>query len=196
MRKSGSNNGRAFTVLRDVSLHSPILSIKINPKIDVIAVATKDGALSLHRIDWQRLWRTVSPGNECTCLTWREDGKILAVGRRNGDVELFHVENGNNHAGGEGAVYPSWTVERMTERFCDGLGEEEDGKRKISALCWTGVVGSIAEDKETGHAVDERVRSVGEEWKPRDVGRPGVTTPPRCFSTTTRRRANFTLGQS
>ena len=149
MRKSGSNNGRAFTVLRDVSLHSPILSIKINPKIDVIAVATKDGALSLHRIDWQRLWRTVSPGNECTCLTWREDGKILAVGRRNGDVELFHVENGNNHAGGEGAVYPSWTVERMTERFCDGLGEEEDGKRKISALCWTGVVGSIAEEKET-----------------------------------------------
>ena len=149
MPKSGSNNGRAFTVLRDVSLHSSILSIKINPKIDVIAVATKDGALSLHRIDWQRLWRTVSPGNECTCLTWREDGKILAVGRRNGDVELFHVENGNNHAGGEGAVYPSWTVERMTERFCDGLGEEEDGKRKISALCWTGVVGSIAEDKET-----------------------------------------------
>ena len=149
MPKSGSNNGRAFTVLRDVFLHSPILSIKINPKIDVIAVATKDGALSLHRIDWQRLWRTVSPGNECTCLTWREDGKILAVGRRNGDVELFHVENGNNHAGGEGAVYPSWTVERMTERFCDGLGEEEDGKRKISALCWTGVVGSIAEDKET-----------------------------------------------
>ena len=45
------------------------------------------------------------------------------------------MENGNNHAGGEGAVYPSWTVERMTERFCDGLGEgrrqEEENIRVV-----------------------------------------------------------------
>jgi hypothetical protein len=138
---STAKSGRSFVVLQDISLHSPILSIKINPTIDVVAVSTKDGALSLHRIDWQRLWRQVSPGNEATCLTWREDGKILAVGRRNGDVELFHVENGNSATGGEGAVFPSWTVERMTER-CDSVeeeeGEEEEG-RKITALCWTGV---------------------------------------------------------
>ena len=137
--------GRSFAIVRDVSLPSAILCVKINPTIDVVAVSTKDGTLSLHRIDWQRLWRSVSPGNEATCLTWREDGKILAVGRRNGDVELFHVENGNRS--GESAVCPSWTVERMTER-CDE-NEEGSGERKISALCWTGVGNCNRGNKET-----------------------------------------------
>ena len=57
------------------------------------------------------------------------------------------MENGNNHAGGEGAVSE---LDRGTDdgeilrRIRRGRREEEN-----IALCWTGVVGSIAEEKET-----------------------------------------------
>ena len=87
-----SNNGRSFTQVQDVRLQSRITALSINPKIDCFAFATEDGTLCVLRIDGERLWRQICPGNECTSLQWRQCGRVLACGRKQGEVELFRVE--------------------------------------------------------------------------------------------------------
>ena len=48
------------------------------------------------------------------------------------------------------------------------IRREEDGKRKISALCWTGVVGSIAEEKETDTQLTKEFEALARRGKPRE----------------------------
>ena len=61
-----------------------------SPKMDILAVGLFNGDVSLHRLNWQKIW-TVSSPEECTCeaLSWRPDGKVLAVGFSNGEVRFY-----------------------------------------------------------------------------------------------------------
>ncbi|XP_047326968.1 anaphase-promoting complex subunit 4 [Impatiens glandulifera] len=64
-----------------------------NPEKDLLAMATEDSKIILHRFNWQRLW-TISPGKCITSLCWRPDGKAIAAGLEDGTISLHDVENG------------------------------------------------------------------------------------------------------
>ena len=69
--------------------------------MDLLALATSDGQLSLARLDWNKppserenkLW-TSNPDSPVTSLGWRPDGKVLVSGHADGTVQLLHVEDG------------------------------------------------------------------------------------------------------
>lgn len=75
--------------------------------MDLLAVATQDDKLVVHRLSWQKLWEVEldppedgpvdSAGNalsSITALAWRPDGKLIAVGQSHGGITLFEVEDG------------------------------------------------------------------------------------------------------
>ena len=69
--------------------------------MDLLALATTDGQLSLSRLEWNKqggerenkLWST-NPDAPVTSLGWRPDGKVLVSGHADGTVVLHHVEDG------------------------------------------------------------------------------------------------------
>ncbi|KAH8025004.1 hypothetical protein HPB51_002418 [Rhipicephalus microplus] len=69
-----------------------------SPRLDLIALALKQGDVALHRLSWKRVWlRTPPDGKErdvaVWSLAWRPDGKILAIGYSTGTIILCNVEN-------------------------------------------------------------------------------------------------------
>ncbi|KAH6936315.1 hypothetical protein HPB50_015828 [Hyalomma asiaticum] len=56
-----------------------------SPRLDLIALALKQGDVALHRLSWKRVWLRSPPGGKehdvsVLSLAWRPDGKILAIG--------------------------------------------------------------------------------------------------------------------
>lgn len=51
--------------------------------------------LLLFRLSWQKVWSAPAQDKEVLCLAWRPDGKVLAVGRVDGAVQLLDVEHGS-----------------------------------------------------------------------------------------------------
>jgi anaphase-promoting complex subunit 4 len=77
--------------------------------MDLLALATQDGQVAVHRLAWnpssmQQLWN-VTPEATVTALCWKPDGKILAVGHSDGVLTLLDVENGD--ASGRQALHVS-----------------------------------------------------------------------------------------
>lgn len=66
-----------------------------SPKMDLIAVSNVQGEVVLHRLSWQKVWTRTPPTEtvRVTALTWRTDGKVLAVSYSSGTVILCNVEN-------------------------------------------------------------------------------------------------------
>eukprot|EP00887_Chlorella_sp_A99_P001987 scaffold18.g1987.t1 len=85
---------QAFTVLVDRAALEGIALLCWNPTMDLLALATADGQLHVHRLNWQRLWWTSSPEARITALDWRPDGKQLAAGLEDGSVMLLNTEDG------------------------------------------------------------------------------------------------------
>ena len=85
-----------------------------SPKMDIVAVAfLQTGDVTLYRLNWQKLWTlqgakrskapegggtstsestTGDPSAEVTALSWRPDGKVLAVGYDDGHLILLDIE--------------------------------------------------------------------------------------------------------
>ena len=93
MASSSSGDEKAFRQLEDVGCPADILTMKWNPKMDLIAIITEEGAVWLNRLSWQRVWTLSSSEYKAISLTWRPDGKVLALGLDNGKVRLVDVEN-------------------------------------------------------------------------------------------------------
>lgn len=87
------SSNQSFTQLADKSLTADIKIATWCPTMDLLALATADGQLCLHRLNWQRLWAT-SPESTVTSLCWRPDGKVLACGHEDGFISLLNVEDG------------------------------------------------------------------------------------------------------
>ena len=87
------STSQSFTQLADKSLTADIKIATWCPTMDLLALATADGQLCLHRLNWQRLW-AISPESLVTSLCWRPDGKVLACGHEDGFISLLNVENG------------------------------------------------------------------------------------------------------
>lgn len=97
-----------FTQLADKSLTADIKIATWCPTMDLLALATADGQLCLHRLNWQRLW-AISPESTVTSLCWRPDGKVLACGHEDGFISLLNVENGEAQQRGKmvAGLYPA-----------------------------------------------------------------------------------------
>ncbi|CAK9099574.1 SPX and EXS domain-containing protein 1 [Durusdinium trenchii] len=61
------------------------------PAMDLVALANDSQLVVQRSIKWERLF-----GSMCSvsCLTWRPDGKALAVGQEDGLIALYDVEHG------------------------------------------------------------------------------------------------------
>ena len=93
MRGKMAGGENAFRQLEDVGCPSDIFAMKWNPKMDLIAIITAEGAVWLNRLSWQRVWTLSSSEYQAISLAWRPDGKVLALGLDNGRVHLVNVEN-------------------------------------------------------------------------------------------------------
>ena len=94
-----------------------------SPKMDILALAFSSGSISLHRLQWQKIW-TAEAGEEevvVGALAWRPDGKLLAAGDSAGVLTIRHIENSSalhteqvtNCHPSEGfysSIFSSWTV--------------------------------------------------------------------------------------
>lgn len=66
-----------------------------SPKFDLVALSNVQGEVVLHRLSWQKVW-SLPPHSEevrVKAMSWRPDGKVLAVGYTSGQVNLCYIEN-------------------------------------------------------------------------------------------------------
>ncbi|GFT23829.1 anaphase-promoting complex subunit 4, partial [Nephila pilipes] len=88
----------SFRLMGQRHVSAEITLLVLNPMLDLIALATANGDVLLHRLSWQKVW-SVSSGStkdkivQVTALAWRPDGKILAYATDNGKITLCDVEN-------------------------------------------------------------------------------------------------------
>lgn len=66
-----------------------------SPKFDLVALSNVQGEVVLHRLSWQKVW-SLPPHSEdvkVKAMSWRPDGKVLAIGYTSGQVNLCFIEN-------------------------------------------------------------------------------------------------------
>lgn len=85
-------NKNAFRQVCDKPCASRIVMAEWSPLRDLIAVITSNGEVRLHRLYWQKVWVIPSKDSHATCLAWKYNGKILAVGYESGCVLLIEIE--------------------------------------------------------------------------------------------------------
>lgn len=66
-----------------------------SPKFDLLALSNVQGEVVLHRLSWQKVWSLPTKGDDCKvkAMSWRPDGKVLAVGYSTGQINLCFIEN-------------------------------------------------------------------------------------------------------
>ena len=90
---------RSFELLKGFrkgpkGLSSDVVALEWCPSMDLLALATEDRQLVVYRAEgWQKLFGNALD-EPITCLTWRPDGQLVAVGHSDGTTALFNVENG------------------------------------------------------------------------------------------------------
>ena len=85
-----------FDVLANKIVSGEVMLMEWCPTMDLLALATTDSQLMVHRpAGWQRLFAHMGFDYPVTCLAWRPDGQVLAVGHANGAITLFGVEEGD-----------------------------------------------------------------------------------------------------
>ncbi|ORX98889.1 hypothetical protein K493DRAFT_299660 [Basidiobolus meristosporus CBS 931.73] len=85
---------KTFTPLGQKRLPEAVCFYSWCPTMDLIALITYTGELSLWRLSWQKVWSVSHTGeSKPTALTWRPDGKVLAVGYPNCTVSLYDVSS-------------------------------------------------------------------------------------------------------
>ncbi|XP_065070457.1 anaphase-promoting complex subunit 4-like [Rhopilema esculentum] len=82
-----------FRQLCDKPSSKEIKCMQWSPKSDLIAIITAEGEVRLHRLYWAKVWSYSEKGCTFSALTWKPDGKVLAVGDESGSVRLLEVEN-------------------------------------------------------------------------------------------------------
>ncbi|GFH22584.1 uncharacterized protein HaLaN_20068, partial [Haematococcus lacustris] len=82
----------AFTLLHDTPLTHQVVGGSWCPCMDLLALVTEDGQLSVQRLDAQRLWSTQLDLHTLTSLCWQPEGKVLAAAGSDGRVTLYDVE--------------------------------------------------------------------------------------------------------
>lgn len=68
-----------ITELLNKGLAHDVLLASWCPTMDLLAIVASNNTLSVHRLNWQRLWSLPLPCT-VTAVCWKGDGKMLAVG--------------------------------------------------------------------------------------------------------------------
>jgi len=111
------------------------------PAMDLVALATSSHLIVQRSIKWEKLF-----GSSCdvSCITWRPDGKALAVGQEDGLIVLYDVENGEEFSLPKSArphsspiVCMCWTKELESKESSDDDGlfdfaREEKAQRTMT----------------------------------------------------------------
>ncbi|XP_044764053.1 anaphase-promoting complex subunit 4 [Coccinella septempunctata] len=66
-----------------------------NDRMDLVAYSTSKGEVALHRLTWARAWILCPPSKniKVECITFRPDGKVIAIAYSNGEVWIVSIEN-------------------------------------------------------------------------------------------------------
>ena len=88
------DGGGSFSVLVEKKTWQAVERTEWSPAMDLLAVLTQDGQLTLHRLNWQKLW-TAAFEASAVDVCWKPNGKAIAVGHVNGNVSILDVENGD-----------------------------------------------------------------------------------------------------
>ncbi|KAK0081196.1 hypothetical protein PV326_007815 [Microctonus aethiopoides] len=84
--------------LEERQVPTEVTLMRWSPKMDLLAIANVKGEVALHRLTWQRVWLLNPPDESETVsnLSWRPDGKLLAVCYVNSRaLYLIDIENKN-----------------------------------------------------------------------------------------------------
>ena len=89
--------GVPFRVEQDKMLPSTISLAAWCPTMDLLALVTSDSQVIVHRLSWQQLLgkAQIPPSAvPITALCWHPDGKSLVIGREDGALIIYNVEDG------------------------------------------------------------------------------------------------------
>lgn len=87
--------GICFTLLGTKGLSAAVKLVSWCKTMDVVAIVTQENQLSLHRLNWQRIWM-VAETRDVTTLSWKEDGKSIVTGFADGHYAVWDIENGTS----------------------------------------------------------------------------------------------------
>ncbi len=77
-------------------LGEEISAVAVNTNPDMVAVATRGGAIALHERSGDVRWSLPCPSqSEIRCLSFLDDGKVLAAGTDRGSIQLFSTPYGD-----------------------------------------------------------------------------------------------------
>ncbi|KAL6045953.1 anaphase promoting complex subunit 4 [Balamuthia mandrillaris] len=103
----------SFRLAADKVLNWEIKLLEWCPRMDLLALVTVEDQLLVHRLSWQRLFAIPSDKRVVTALTWRPDGKVIAVGYQDGTITLFDIESSEafftSHFHSSAITALSWT---------------------------------------------------------------------------------------
>ncbi|XP_065911804.1 anaphase-promoting complex subunit 4-like [Dysidea avara] len=102
-----------FKLSSEKSSPGDIVALQWSPKMDLLAMAMKDGSVILNRLSWQRVWTAQPTDSAVTSLSWRPDGRVLAVAHADGTVLLRGLEDAkilHQFTIGVEISYLSWTI--------------------------------------------------------------------------------------
>jgi hypothetical protein len=109
-----------------------IQSSSYAPTRDVIAIATEDNKLTVHRLANEKLTKLFAADSSTlqspiTALTWRPDGETLALGHRDGSFSVYHIENKTKIQLPKAAKPHSDRITCLHWEECEEKGDEGTG---------------------------------------------------------------------
>ncbi|RUS78183.1 hypothetical protein EGW08_014042 [Elysia chlorotica] len=121
---------KRFKLRDEKQVASDIILMEWSPTMDLIALANANGEILVNRLSWQRVWLLPAYDErqkqiQVSALSWRPDGKILAIGYTNGVFRLCEVEKG------------------------EIIREEMEVKDNITSLMWLEQSKSMCEGRQT-----------------------------------------------
>ncbi|GHP07719.1 anaphase promoting complex subunit 4 [Pycnococcus provasolii] len=100
----------AFAVVREIVTSAAVHRLAWCHSMDLLAVATVEGAVAVYRLGGQRLWHMLSPGGARTdAIAWSPDGGKLALGRSDGTWAV-HDSSTGSEVSRPGGVVRSWNA--------------------------------------------------------------------------------------
>ena len=89
-------DGQAFKLISERFAPQEVSLMEWSPRMDLIALGLVTGEVCVYRLSWIRVWSMdacARRGNTATAVTWRPDGKALAVGWTDRVITFHEIED-------------------------------------------------------------------------------------------------------
>ena len=89
---------RAFKLISEKVVPHEVTLMEWSPRMDLIALGLVTGGISVYRLSWVRVWSMdARQSSTPRALSWRPDGKALAVGWSDSVVSLHEIEDAKKY---------------------------------------------------------------------------------------------------